>query len=490
VRMRRWLARLAGAQEDILCDAKGDLVKHTAMGGVLISTAAVAGVSAAFALSVTVRLPALASVVVGAIWALIIVNLDRMLVVSMGRQAGVWRNVLTALPRIALAVVIGAVISTPLVLRIFQPEIDNELQVMHSENLIENQKKLDARFADLPALAARVDELVGVASGRTQPGVNDAPDVTAARADVAAKEQVYRTDADNAQCELVGSCGTHVPGANGQAYREAKARADESQRQLDAARSRLREAEQAARSRISGAVIASRSAAQQDLDRLQPTLRERQAARSQAQRELDAGEANNTGLLARLEALDRLSADRPLLRTAHRALFLLFLLIEVLPVLVKFLSGFGPLSLYEQLVQRREKEINQGDAARAGPRTAIADLHCDVVQQLEQDRAAKRIKLGKAANAALFAKQTEITLKAIDVWGQVASARNDEQLARWFHQHQADQSLSTLGAPSATGPVATSPSPNGHRTAATPAAPHQQVGNPTPPPNSATPSNP
>lgn len=489
--MRRWLARLAGAQEDILREAKGDLVKYTAMGGVLISTAAVAGVSAAFALSATVGLPALASVVVGAIWALIIFNLDRMLVVSMGRQGGVWHNVLTTLPRVALAVVIGAVISTPLVLRIFQPEIDNELQAMHSENLIENQKKLDARFADLPVLTARVNELVGVASGRTQPGVNDDTDVTAARADVAAKEQVYRADADNAQCELIGRCGTHVPG-QGLAYKKAQARADESQRQLDAAQSRLREAEQAARSRISGAVVASRAAAQQELDRLQPTLQERRAARSQAQRELDEGEAHNTGLLARLEALDRLSADRPLVHTAQRALFLLFLLIEVLPVLVKFLSGFGPPSLYEQLVQRREQEINRDDAARAGPRTAIADLHLDVIQQLEQDRAAKRIKMGKAANAALFAKQTEITQKAIDVWGQVASARNDEQLARWFQQHQAEHSLSTLVVPSATGPVVTSPSSNGHHTAAA-LVPPPRVGNAgssTPSPNPATPSNP
>ncbi len=472
--MRRWLARMAGAQEDILHKAEGDRVKHTAMGGVLISTAAVAGVSAAFALSAAVGLPALVSVVIGAIWALIIFNLDRMLVVSMGRQGGVWRNILTAVPRIALAVVIGAVISTPLVLRIFQPELDNELQVMHSENLIENQKKLDDRFADLPVSRARVDELEGVMSGRAQPGVNNDQDVTAARADVAAKEQVYRTDADNAQCELVGNCGTRVPG-QGQAYREAQARAVESQRELGAARSRLREAEQAARSRIGAGVVASRGAAQQELDRLRPKLQEREAVRSQAQRELDEAEANNIGLLARLEALDRLSTDRPLVHTAHRVLFLLFLSIEVLPVLVKLLSGVGPLSLYEKLVQRREEEVDRSDAARSAPRTAIADLDLDVRHQLELDQARGRIEMGKAANAELFKKQTAITLKAIDIWGQVASARNDEQLDRWIRQHRADQDQAVTGTSSATGPVVAASSSNG---------------SPTPSPNPETPPTP
>lgn len=495
--IRRWLARLAGAQEDILRDAEGDRVKHTAMGGVLLSTALVAGVSAAFALSTAGGLPVPISIMIGAVWSLIIVNLDRMLVVSMGRQDGIWRNVLTALPRVALAVVIGAVISTPLVLWIFQPELDNELQVMHSENLIANQKKLDGRFADLPALRTRADELVGVSSGRTQPGVSDDPDVKAARDDVAAKEQAYRIDADKAQCELVGSCGTGIPG-QGQAYREAQARADASRRELDAARAGLGQAEQAARSRIGQGVLTSRAAAQQELDELRPKLREREAARNQAQRELDEAEAGNAGLLARLEALDRLSADRPVLRTAHHALFLLFLSIEVLPVLVKILVGMGSPSLYEKLLARREDEIDRRDAARSGPRTGLADIDLDVQHQIEQDRAKGRVEMGKAANAALFKRQTEITLKAIDTWGQVAAARNDEQLDRWFRQHRADQPPAASTTPAtpgasvtpdtvttraATGPVSTSMSSNGRHAASTLVIPQQgdDLGPPIPP---------
>ena len=64
------LARLAGAQPDVLRSARTDRVKYTAMGGVLLTTAGVAGVSAAFALNTAVGLPAVAAIVAGALWAL------------------------------------------------------------------------------------------------------------------------------------------------------------------------------------------------------------------------------------------------------------------------------------------------------------------------------------------------------------------------------------------------------------------------------------
>src|SRR5690348_8177868 len=109
---------MAGAQPDLLRQAPADKTRYTAMGGVLLTTAAVAGVSAAFALNTAVGLDPVSSVVVGVLWGWVIFNLDRMLIISLTRHGGRWRNVLTAVPRVLLAVVIGFVISAPLVLRI------------------------------------------------------------------------------------------------------------------------------------------------------------------------------------------------------------------------------------------------------------------------------------------------------------------------------------------------------------------------------------
>jgi hypothetical protein len=75
------LARLAGAQTDLLRQAPGDRIKHAAMGSVLLATATLAGISAAFALNIAVKVPVGASIAAGALWAWVIFNLDRMLVV-------------------------------------------------------------------------------------------------------------------------------------------------------------------------------------------------------------------------------------------------------------------------------------------------------------------------------------------------------------------------------------------------------------------------
>src|SRR5690348_5759205 len=103
------LARLAGGQPDILRDARTDRIRYAAMGGVLLTTAGVAGVSAGFALNTAVGLTTGVAVTAGILWAVVILNLDRMLIVSMTRQSGWLRNTMMVIPRILLAVVIGAI---------------------------------------------------------------------------------------------------------------------------------------------------------------------------------------------------------------------------------------------------------------------------------------------------------------------------------------------------------------------------------------------
>jgi Domain of unknown function (DUF4407) len=471
--IRQMLARLAGAQLDILEDkAPGDYVKYVAMGGVLLSTAAMAGISAAFAMNTAVRLPVVASIVVGAIWAGIILNLDRMLIVSMGRQAGVLRNLLTALPRIFLAVIIGAVISTPLVLRIFQPEIDAQLQVMHTTNLIADQKRLDEQFADIKPTQDKVDQLQAVASGQAQPSVSADPDVRAAQAAVDAAQTAYNKAAAAAQCELVGSCGTHVRGT-GEAWRSAQAIADQALGTLTTAKTQLAQAQASARERIAGSAASTRQTAQQELRTLTPALHVREEERTAAQRELESAEGNDAGLLARLEALDQLTAGQPMARTADDALFLLFMFVELLPILVKLLVGFGPPTLYEQLVQSREERAKrhedaeaQADSVWSAKQRVIAEVRSDVRLQLEKDRAQAQVDAGKQMNQELVAKQTEIAMKAIETWGKVASARNDAELKRWYQEHSSGDSgaPSFVPWPAASSTVATAPNGAGSAT--------------------------
>lgn len=443
------LAGLAGAEPSVLGRARTDKTKYTAMGGVLLTTAGVAGVSAAFALNTAVGLPASVAVLAGALWALVIFNLDRMLIVSMTRQLGWLRNVLTAVPRAVLAVVIGAIISVPLVLRIFQPEINAELPRLHSDNLIAAQQKLDQEYADIASLQKQVDDLQSIASGQAQPAVNADPDVQAAQKQVDTVQATYDKAAAAAQCELNGGCGTGVPGV-GEAYRQAKDQADKARTELEQAQAKLKTATDAATSRISTSSSANREAAQQQLGTLAPALEQRKQARAARQATLGSSENNSEGLLARLEALNRLSRDNPTMRSASWALFLLFLLIEVLPVLVKLLAMVGPETLYDKLLRNEENTLE-----------SRATLDNDNAMKLDKHRVKKQLRAGKEANTALVDKQYEIAKKAIDVWGKIATSRSDAELARWYAQHAG--SFAPAGGPSAgpgSGPAAsTVPTP-------------------------------
>ncbi|WBB80600.1 DUF4407 domain-containing protein [Micromonospora sp. WMMD882] len=427
-------AWLGGGQRDVLAVAPGDATRYGAMGAVLIGTASVAALSAAFALHTAVRLPMPAALAVGVLWGLLVLSLDRMLVVTMARQAGFWRNLAAALPRLALALVIGAVVSAPLVLRIFEPEIDSELQVMHAEHVIDNQRTLDAQYADIPVTQQKVAELQAVVNGRGQPNVSDDPDVRAARATLAAAQRAYDDAARRAQCELDGSCGSGSAG-RGPAWRAAKALADRASARLTTVRQETSRIEQATAERIDGDAATARAAAGRELATLLPGLTARVQERDAAQRRLTDVEQRNSGLLARLEALDRLTAGRPTLAVAHWALIALFASVELLPVVAKLLSAGGPPSLYEQLVTRREHDVLDDEQLRSDRRRQIVAVRADVRTRLEQHRADLQVSVGREANARLAATQQEVADRAVAVWGEVAKRRTDEELARWYARH-------------------------------------------------------
>lgn len=421
------LTRLAGADPDVLAKARTDRAKYATMGVVLLTTAGFAGVSATFALDTSVGLPLPAAIVAGVLWGCAILALDRMLVVSLTRQSGWVRNAVAAVPRLLLAFVIGSIVSVPLVLRIFQPEINGELEIMHSENLTVAQEKLDKRFADIPRTQERVTELQAIASGQSQPSVSADPDVVAAQEKVTLAQKAYDDAAKEAQCELVGNCGTGQPGI-GEAYRQAKARADQAAVALSDAKANLAAVTSAAQAKISGGAASNSRAAAEELKTLAPRLEQRKAERAEAQRRLDSGELNNEGMLARLEALDRLSDEHGNMQLAQWALTALFLLIELLPVTVKLLSVFGAKTLYERLLADEEDTIEKRVTSDNG-----------AALRGEKDLADQQFRARQKANKQLVAKQSLIAKAAIDTWGEVAKSRSDDELARWYAKHSGQQ---------------------------------------------------
>lgn len=419
---RRSLAVLAGARPEILAKAKGDLTKHAVMGGVLLSTAGLAAVSAVFALRSTLGVPLLAAVLCGLVWFVIILNLDRLLVVTLNTAAG-WQAFWVAVPRFLMAAVIGTIVATPLTLQIFHQEIEAELQNMHAELIIESQGKLDKAYKQINDLRQQEKELQDAIAGRSPDAVSADPDVRAAQSEYDSAQAAYLEAQKQAQCELNGACGTGTPGV-GTAYRTAQATADQAKRTADDAAAKLDAAKTAAEARIRKSSAAAASDAKQKLGGVQRDLAVAQDNKRRAEAESQDAAENSTGLLARLEALDRVTSGHATAQAAKWSLSALFFLIEVLPVVSKLLMMVGKRTVYDRMLARHDDDIDDEDEQKSAAAKALVRY-----------RIAAQTKAGQDRVDQLVAAQGSISAAAIQTWADLARLRADEQLDDWYRQH-------------------------------------------------------
>ncbi|WP_448618235.1 DUF4407 domain-containing protein [Geodermatophilus sp. URMC 65] len=377
---------LGGARPDVLDAAPGARPRFVALGGVLLSTGGLAVVSMAFAVAMALGVWWPLALLVGLGWGAVVVNLDRMLLVGMAHDASLKRNLVLAVPRVGLALILGAVIATPLTLQVFSSEIDTEVKAMQAEAADAYRESLetDARFAGLPALREEValQESI-VASG----GVAD-PQLAVVHGDATAAQQAYdaalatqRELEAKAQCELDGTCGTGDAGT-GQAYVEARAAADAQAAVVASARSALDAATataSAAEGRAAELASASLESDRAELERLT-------AEQTRLQTAFDATNEESAGILARLEALDRLGDRNATLAAAQVMLSLLFMSIEILPVLMKLLLNFAPPSAYDKLAALRDSGDVQIEELQKESRLTVAAAREEMLVMAERER--------------------------------------------------------------------------------------------------------
>ncbi|SDM41132.1 protein of unknown function [Geodermatophilus siccatus] len=403
------LAVLGGARPDVLEAAPGARPRFVALGGVLLSTGGLAVVSMAFAVAMALGVWWPLALLVGLGWGAVVVNLDRMLLVGMAHDASLKRNLVLAVPRVGLALILGAVIATPLTLQVFSSEIDTEVKAMQAEAADAYRESLetDARFAGLPELREQValQESI-VASG----GVAD-PQLAVVHGDATAAQQAYdaalatqRELEAKAQCELDGTCGTGDAGT-GQAYVEARAAADAQATVVESARSALdaaTTAASAAEGRAAELASASLESDRAELERLT-------AEQTRLQTAFDATNEESAGILARLEALDRLGDRNATLAAAQVMLSLLFMSIEILPVLMKLLLNFGPPSAYDRLAALRDSGDVEIEELQKESRLTVAAAREEMLVMAEQERIDRQkqaiIARREAAEAAAAAER-------------------------------------------------------------------------------------
>ena len=380
------MAVLAGARPDVLASAPGARAKFVALGGVLLSTGGLAAVSAAFAVHMALGVWWPFALLVGLGWGAVIVNLDRMVLVGMGHDSSWKRNLVLAVPRVGLALILGIVVATPLTLQVFHKEIDAEIVQMQTERSDAYRTGLesDARFADLPALRQRIAtaESVVASGGQTDAGLAVVQnDVTARQAELDAALATAQTLEAKAQCELDGTCGTGERGA-GTAYQQARAAADAQAAVVASARSALSSAtDAAAAAQTRSAQLAGSSLADD-----KASLTRLTAEQDRLQAAFDATNEGSGGILLRLEALDRLGNQNGTLAAAQLMLSLLFMSVEIMPVLMKLLLNFSPPSAYDRLAALRDTGDVEIEELAQESRLTVAKAKEELLVLAEHER--------------------------------------------------------------------------------------------------------
>jgi len=164
---KKFLWWCAGAHQDLLKQFPSEHAKHSGLGGVLLATLVLASLAAGYAIY-TVFDNWMYGIGFGIIWGLIIFNFDRFLVSTM-RKYGISKRkqLWMAVPRLALALLIGFTIARPLEMKIFEKEINvkmtenlhKKIQLNDSLLALENEKQINDATNERQRLVNRKDAI-------------------------------------------------------------------------------------------------------------------------------------------------------------------------------------------------------------------------------------------------------------------------------------------------------------------------------------------
>lgn len=147
----RFLWWCAGADPLILRQSSySDHVKYQGIGGVVLATAILAFISMVFAIY-TIFDHLIVALVIGFVWSLIILNLDRFIVSSTGKGDGdatiSGKEFINALPRLLMAIALGITISAPLETVLFKTEILREWEYTRNQLALIRRNEVKAELA-------------------------------------------------------------------------------------------------------------------------------------------------------------------------------------------------------------------------------------------------------------------------------------------------------------------------------------------------------
>ncbi len=299
--LQKFLLICSGSNLSIIKKTPTEWNKHAGIGGVILFTAIFAFLSASYALFTVFNNWGIATGV-GLLWALMIFNLDRYIVSSFKGHSSIMRKIIQAIPRLVLALFLGIVISKPLELKIFEKEIDKQLNLIINRNKLQIEDSIQLRYN---ALASNYQQKGKSIENQLQ-----------------RLEEEYKNASLDLEKEIIGTASETTSGKAGfgpNSQRKAKIKDEKWE-----------------------AIQAFKKENQAKLDSVTQAQSRIQKNKEKEISQSTQVENNYNGLLARLQAYSELNDAHPIMHWASLFIMGIFIMMEVAPVLVKLMSPKGP----------------------------------------------------------------------------------------------------------------------------------------------------
>lgn len=372
-RLKNFFWFCSGANIALLKRTPSEHIKYAGIGATVFFTGLFAIISGAYALyfifnDSTTAWRLSAAMLFGFIWGAMIFNLDRYIVSSMKKNGGFWSEFKLATPRFILAAIIAFVISKPLELQIFHTSIEYELETMKQIEMKQQESSLTSRYeSEIFSLTTEIKTLQGEIDGKTF-----------------LRDKI----ADDARKEADGSGGSLKRGT-ATIYNLKKADADKAQKELETVTNKNQP------------MIDSKQKVLDDKRRLVDSLKST----------IKRGAYD--GFDKRLDALGNVSAKSSTISIASFFVMLLFLAIEISPVLVKLLSAKGP---YDDLLEKHEHSIENYKIEQISKLNQKTNEKLQIVIESGNNAVREELEGNRDLMKRIITAETELAQEMINQW--------------------------------------------------------------------------
>jgi hypothetical protein len=384
-KMENFFIWSSGANLDVLNSVPTEKSKYFGIGGTIIFTALMASFAGGYAFFTAFKTASL-SIPFGVFWGMLIFNLDRYIVASFGVGDGKktisGQEVIEAAPRLIMAIILGFVISTPLELKLFEKEINAKIDT----DISIVQKKIISSVTEDPQIIALKQE-----KDKLEKNIGNRQNIIESKKTFWEQSEKDKNDEWNTG-KFSGKVG------KGGYYEDLKKKAENAENdyhKVDLQFSKLN------------------SSDYQQIDKInkKTELRETQLRSDVANQK--TVQSQNDGLLARLKALGDLTSEEWSLWFSKWVITILFIFIEIAPILFKMMTERGP---YDDIIDRIKHETK----VRQLELQSNINQEINTAVRIHTEKHEQKLNIELQANKeileAISKAQQELAIVAIEKW--------------------------------------------------------------------------